>query len=198
MGDALSKAPAPHDRDQNITTNNIMNSKLKHSRAAAYYKNATQYLAGGVSSNFRLDMKPFPLFFDHASGSHLVDVDGNDYVDYALSMGPVILGHAHAEVDEAVARELRRGQLFAGQNTLELDLAREVCSQVPCAELVRFSLSGSEAVQGALRAARAFTGRNHIVKFEGQYHGWFDNIFVGVHPPRRGARRAQRTQRRTG
>ena len=155
----------------------------KHSQSAAYYETARQYLPGGVSSNFRLGMKPFPLFFDHASGSHLVDVDGNEYVDYVLGMGPVILGHAHPEVNDAVARELPRGQLFAGQHQLELELARAVCSLIPCAEMVRFSLSGSEAVQAALRAARAFTGKNRIVKFEGQYHGWFDSIFVGVHPP---------------
>jgi glutamate-1-semialdehyde 2,1-aminomutase len=159
-----------------------MNTANKFSKSATYYHDAVQHLAGGVSSNFRLGMKPFPLFFDHASGSHLVDVDGNDYIDYALGMGPVILGHAHPAVNEAVARELHRGQLFAGQNTLELDLAREICALVPCAELVRFSLSGSEAVQAALRVARAVTGRTRIVKFEGQYHGWFDNIYVSVHP----------------
>jgi glutamate-1-semialdehyde 2,1-aminomutase len=159
-----------------------MSSQIKYARSQASYERARKYLPGGVSSNFRLGMKPFPLFFDHAKGAYLFDVDGNEYVDYVLGMGPVILGHAHPEVEQDVHNALRRGQLFAGQHDLELELAAEVCSLVPCAEMVRFSLSGSEAVQAALRAARAFTGRNRIVKFEGHYHGWFDNVFVSVKP----------------
>src|SRR5579872_1293648 len=159
-----------------------MITESKYSQSAAYYESAKRYLPGGVSSNFRLGMKPFPLCFDRGSGSRLIDVDGNEYVDYVLGMGPVILGHAHPEVNNAVSRVLNRGQLFAGQHALELDLAREVCSLIPCAELVRFSLSGSEVVQAALRAARAYTGRNRIAKFEGQYHGWLDNIYVSVNP----------------
>ncbi len=154
----------------------------KYLQSGARYAEARKYLSGGVSSNFRQGMKPFPLFFKNAQGSKLYDVDGNHYIDYVLGMGPVILGHAHAAVNSAVAVSLTEGQLFAGQHEAELELAREICSIVPCAEMVRFSMSGSEGVQGALRLARAFTGRNRIAKFEGHYHGWFDNVFVSVHP----------------
>lgn len=152
-----------------------------HARSIALYQQACELLAGGVSSNFRLG--PAPLFFARAEGSRLYDVDGNSYVDYALGMGPVILGHAPPAVTEAVAATLRCGQLYAGQHEGELELTRRFKELVPCAELVRFGMSGSEMVQAALRAARAATGRRLVVKFEGHYHGWFDTVLVSVHPP---------------
>jgi len=151
-------------------------------RSARLYEEARKYLPGGVSSNFRLGMRPFPLFFERANGSKLYDTDGNEFVDYALGMGPVILGHGALAVNRAVEESLKRGQLYAGQHEAEVMLAHEICDVVPCAEMVRFSLSGSEAIQAAIRLARAFTGRSKIIKFEGHYHGWFDNIFVSVQP----------------
>lgn len=157
-------------------------TQRSYARSARYYEEAQRYMPGGVNSNFRLGMEPFPLFFERAEGCKLCDVDGNEYVDYALGMGPVILGHADPAVTEAVKASLAQGQLYGGQHGAELTLAREICELVPCAEMVRFSLSGSDAVQAALRVARAFTGRRKIVKFEGHYHGWFDNIFVSVRP----------------
>lgn len=157
-------------------------SKKGYERSERYYEEARTLMPGGVSSNFRLGMKPLPLYFERAQGSRLYDADGNEYVDYALGMGPVILGHANPSVNDAVKASLEKGQLFAGQHEMELALARIFRKIVPCAEMVRFSLSGSEAVQAALRAARAFTGRRTIIKFEGHYHGWFDNVFVSVHP----------------
>jgi glutamate-1-semialdehyde 2,1-aminomutase len=152
------------------------------SLSQSLYNEAKKHAPGGVHSNVRLGMKPFPLFFKRAQGAHLWDVDGNEYIDYALGMGPVILGHAVAEVNEAIGRCIAEGQLYAGQHEEELLLARIICEIVPCAEMVRLSLSGSEAVQAALRAARAATGRKKIIKFEGHYHGWFDNVDVSVHP----------------
>ena len=109
--------------------------------------------------------------------------DGNVYIDYALGMGPNILGHAPPAVTDAVSRTLGIGQLFAGQHPLELELAIKLCSCVRSAQLVRFGLSGSEMVQAALRVARAYTGRPEIIKFEGHYHGWFDNIFINQSGP---------------
>lgn len=156
--------------------------KRDYPRSADYHGRAKRVLPGGVSSNFRLGAAPFPMFFERAQGSRIWDVDGNEYLDYVLGMGPVILGHAHPKVNEAVEGALARGQLFAGQHNLELELAEEVCDVIPCADMVRFSSSGSEVVQAAIRLARAFSGRNRIVKFEGHYHGWFDNVFVSVHP----------------
>jgi glutamate-1-semialdehyde 2,1-aminomutase len=149
--------------------------------STALHEEASRYLAGGVSSNFRLG-GPVPLFFARACGSRVYTVDDRNYVDYALGMGPVILGHAPPKVIRKVSECLADGQLYAGQHEAEQTLARLVCSAVPCAERVRFGCSGSEAVQAALRLARGCTGRDKIVKFEGHYHGWFDNIYVGVHP----------------
>ena len=158
---------------------------MDYSKSESLYERAREHLGGGVSSNFRYGgygESPVPLFYSGGSGSRLGDVDGNTYIDYVLANGPIILGHAPAPVLDAVRRTLSMGQLFAGQHELELELARRLTEIVPCAELVRFASSGSEAVQAALRLARAHTGRRRIVKFEGHYHGWLDNIFMSVAP----------------
>lgn len=139
-------------------------------------------MAGGVSSHFRMAGAPHPLFFTKAEGSRIYDVDGNEYLDFTLSQGPTILGHSHPEVLRRVEEETRLGQLFAGQHEMELDLAEKLQSLIPCAELIRFSNSGSESVQAALRLARGYTGRKKYIKFEGQYHGWFDNVLISQHP----------------
>ena len=115
-------------------------------------------------------------------GSHLWDVDGNEYIDYVLGRGPLLLGHSHPEVIEATCEQLRKGQIYAAQHELEFELAERICRIVACAELVRFGISGSEAVHGALRLARAATGKQTIIKFEGQYHGWLDNILYSLSP----------------
>src|SRR5204863_394424 len=146
------------------------------------YQEAQQYLAGGVSSNFRLGVPPLPLFFERAEGSQLFDVDGNSYVDYMLAMGPVVLGHAAEGPVRAAQAWLERGQLFGGQSPVEVEFGRRVCAVVPCAERVRVCSSGTEAVQLAFRLARGSTGKRLIVKFEGHYHGWMDSALVSVHP----------------
>ncbi len=158
-------------------------TRHSYANSSRLHAEACEVLAGGVNSNFRLNGQPVPLVFDRAAGSHMYDVDGNDYVDYALGMGPNILGHAPEPVVRAVADSLAAGQLFAGQHHAEAVLARRVQQIVPCAELVRFGVAGSEMDQAALRLARAYTGRSQIVKFEGHYHGWFDTILVSVAPP---------------
>ncbi|MDQ2803315.1 MAG: aspartate aminotransferase family protein [Pseudomonadota bacterium] len=144
---------------------------------------ASQWLPGGVSSNFRLGISPTPLVFERAEGACLFDADGNKLIDYYLGMGPMILGHTPPEVVEAARQQLARGILYGGQSAIEAEAARLVCEMVPCAERVRFNTSGSEAVQAALRLARAATGRRTVVKFEGHYHGWFDNMLWSVAPP---------------
>jgi glutamate-1-semialdehyde 2,1-aminomutase len=152
-------------------------------RSHELYELAKQTLAGGVSSNVRLLGKPHPLFFDRAEGALIYDVDGNEYLDYVLAQGPMILGHSHPAVLDAVNAAMRRGQLYAGQHMLEIDLAQKLVEIVPSAELCRFGLSGSEMVQAAMRLARAVTGRTLILRFEGHYHGWFDNVLISVAPP---------------
>jgi glutamate-1-semialdehyde 2,1-aminomutase len=151
------------------------------SASRQYHESARTRIAGGVNSNVRLSGSA--ICFASGKGSRLTDVDGNVYIDYALGMGPNILGHAPVAVTDEVARTLGIGQLFAGQHALELDLANKFCSCVRSAELVRFGLSGSEMVQAAMRVARAYTGKPEIIKFEGHYHGWFDNIFINNSGP---------------
>ncbi len=143
---------------------------------------ASRYLPGGVNSNFRLGISPTPLVFDHADGPYLYDIDGNRLIDYYLGMGPMILGHRPHAVVEAVQEQLGRGILFGGQSEIEFEAAELVCDMLPSAERVRFSSSGTEAIQAALRLSRAATGRGVIIKFEGHYHGWLDNVLWSVAP----------------
>lgn len=158
-----------------------MTKSYAHSKTL--FERACKVLAGGVSSEFRKFSQPHPLFYTHGAGSHLWDVDGNQYLDFTLSQGPLILGHSHPAVLEAVECASRSGQLFAGQHLQELELAEKLQALIPCAELIRFSLSGSEADHAALRLARAVTGRPKFLRFEGHYHGWLDNVAYGIAAP---------------
>jgi len=130
----------------------------------------------------RAASKPLPLFFRAASGSRLTDVDGNSYIDYSLAWGPLILGHSHPEIVSAVTEQVGRFQLLGAQHELEVRVARKLCETIPCAELVAFGNTGSEAVQLAFRLAREFTGRRKVLKFEGHYHGWPDSVLVSYRP----------------
>ena len=143
---------------------------------------ASQSLPGGVNSNYRLGIAPTPLVFERGEGPYLYDADGNRLIDYYLGMGPMILGHNPAPVLEAVKEELGAGILYAGQSRIEQEAARLVCQMVPCAERVRFNCAGSEVVQAVIRLARAATQRSVIIKFEGHYHGWMDNILWSIAP----------------
>lgn len=142
------------------------------------YAEAQRHLAGGVSTIMRADAKPFPLYFDRAVGSHITDVDGNDYLDYALAFGPLVLGHSHPAVVSAVVDQVRRGQTYGAQHRLEPAVAGLLLRCLSWADQVVYSNTGTEAVQVALRLARAATGRSRFVKFEGHYHGWMDNVLV--------------------
>jgi glutamate-1-semialdehyde 2,1-aminomutase len=118
----------------------------------------------------------------HGWGPYLFDIDGNRLIDYYLGMGPMILGHNPPAVIDAAMTQLHKGILFAGQTEVEFEAARLVCQLVPCAQRVRFGSSGTEVIQAAMRLARAATGRKTIVKFEGHYHGWLDNVQWSVAP----------------
>ncbi len=155
----------------------------EYTQSRILYERARRVLAGGVSSAFRQNSFPFPLFYKSASGSRITDVDGNEYIDFSLSQGPMFLGHSHPAVFQKVVAYSCGGQLFAGQHILELELAEKLNKIIPCAELLRFSLSGSEAIHAALRVARAVTRRPRFIRFEGHYHGWFDNVAFGVSGP---------------
>ncbi|NEE01896.1 aspartate aminotransferase family protein [Phytoactinopolyspora halotolerans] len=145
-------------------------------RTAELRDHARTLTPGGVHSNVRLAGPS--VFFERGEGAWLYDVDGNGYVDYLLGQGPNFLGHASTRVNDAVARESRRGTIFGGQHVLENEAGELFLDTVGWAERVRFGLTGTEADQVALRLARAATGRTKFVRFEGTYHGWLDNVLV--------------------
>ncbi len=156
-----------------------MNTALRtYDRSRALHERAQASLAGGVSSGFRKNQRPTPLYFREGHGSRLVDVDGNEVIDYTLAYGPQILGHSHPAVVQAVQQQVARGQTFGAQNELEPRLAEKLVRLLPACERITFSTTGSEAVQVALRLARAHTGRSMIIRFAGHYHGWMDNILA--------------------
>jgi len=128
-------------------------------------------------------VEPHPIFVTHGQGSKFYDVDGNEYIDYALGLGPLILGHCPRPVIEAVRAQLERGSHFGAPHELEIKVSKRLTELIPSLELIRYNQSGTEAVQAALRVARAYTGKNKIIKFEGHYHGWADNLYVSYAPP---------------
>ena len=158
----------------------LASTATANARSAALFREAQRLLPGGVDSPVRAfrAVGLEPRFIAEASGAYLVDVDGRRYVDYMLSWGPLILGHAHPAVVEAIGRTAARGTSFGAPSPLELDLARRVQRCVPSMELLRFVNSGTEATMSALRVARAFTERAKIVKFAGCYHGHADLLLV--------------------
>lgn len=154
-----------------------------YTESATLLARAQQVLAGGVSSEFRKYNHPHAIFYSHADGTRIYDVDGNEYLDFTLSQGPLLLGHNHPHVVKRVDDYARLGQLYAGQHILELELAEKLQQIIPSAELMRFCLDGSEAVQTAFRLARAKTGKAKFLRFEGHYHGWLDNVAWGLSMP---------------
>ena len=142
---------------------------------------AQQSLTGGVSSPFRAKT-PVPLYFKDGVGARLLDVDGNWYIDYTLGWGPNILGYKHPELIAAVRRAAEGVHDFGAQHEMEYLVSEQIQALVPCAGRVAYSSSGSEAVQAVMRLARAATGRNLILKFEGHYHGWMDSALLSYHP----------------
>jgi glutamate-1-semialdehyde 2,1-aminomutase len=151
-----------------------------YSRSGELLARSKKVLAGGVSSEFRKYNHPHALFYTHGKGSRVYDVDGNEYLDFTLSQGPLILGHSHPHVLKSVQEYSESGQLFAGQHIREIELAEKINNIVPSAELMRFCLDGSEAVHTAFRIARAKTGKQKFLRFEGHYHGWLDNVCWGI------------------
>jgi len=155
-------------------------SHLTLSRSHTLYQEAQQLLPGGVNSPVRAfrGVGGEPIFIDSARGPYLFDVDGNRYLDYVQSWGPMILGHAHPSVVEAVIEASKRGFSFGAPTEAESELAKLVIESVPSIEMVRFVNSGTEATMSALRLARAYTGRHKIIKFSGCYHGHADMLLV--------------------
>ncbi|MBN9629796.1 aspartate aminotransferase family protein [Leifsonia sp. TF02-11] len=151
----------------------------------ALFERAKVTIPGGAGSTARLPRngwKPYPLFMAEGQGSRLRDVDGNEYIDYLLGLGPMILGHRHPQVTQAVTDAVAElGTCFGLPYELEIEAAEKVVAAVPGIDQVRFTNSGSEAVGTAVRLARATTGRRLIVRFEGHYHGWQDTVYWSNH-----------------
>lgn len=144
------------------------------------YQRAVKCMPGGVNSPVRAfrNVGRDPLFIDHANGSHLYDADGDQFIDYVCSWGPDIFGHAYPPIVEAVKKACEKGLTFGACHEGEIILAEKIISHFPSIEMVRLVNSGTEAVMSAIRAARGFTGRNKIIKFEGCYHGHSDALLV--------------------
>ena len=155
-------------------------ARVAADRSAAAYERAVQLLPGGVNSPVRAmrSIGRDPVFVARGEGAELIDVDGNRYVDWVMSWGPLIAGHAHPEVVSAVTAAASAGTSFGAPTEAEVDLAAEVVERVPSAEMVRMTSSGTEASMSAIRVARAATGRDRIVKFAGAYHGHADGLLA--------------------
>jgi glutamate-1-semialdehyde 2,1-aminomutase len=161
-----------------------INYMKKTRKSARLWKEASKIIPGGITANVKY-FEPYPIFIKKAQGSKIYDVDGNAYIDYCLCFGPLILGHGHPAVVEAVQKQLsENGTIIYGTpHELEIKMAHEIKCLVPCAEMVRFVNSGLEATLHAIRVARAYTKKVKIAKFEGHYHGAHDYAAVSVSPP---------------
>src|SRR2546428_7422250 len=154
------------------------------SRVTEQYLKACQYLAGGVSASTRLNRAVgHAMFFDRADGCRVWDLDGREYIDLCCSHGATLLGHGDPRVRKAVEAVLARGAACSYENELHAELARLLCETIPCCERVRFTGSGTEATMHCLRLARANTGRSKILKFEGNFHGFHDQVMFAIGTP---------------
>src|ERR1700758_2133395 len=152
--------------------------KTQRPRSEEIFRRATDVLVGGVNSPVRAfrAVGGDPIIVDRAAGARLWDADGNEFIDYVCSWGALILGHAHPKVVDAIAGQARRGTSFGMPTELEVELATRIRKALPSCEKVRFVSSGTEATMSAVRLARAATGRDLIIKFEGCYHGHSDSF----------------------
>ena len=152
-------------------------------KSQAMQKRAEKVLPLGVNSNFRYWGEGLTPYVDKAKGAYLWDVDGRRFIDYRMAFGPIILGHAYDEVDAKVIEEVKNGVLFAMTGELEIEVAEMIVEMCPAVDMVRFACSGTEATMHAIRVARAFTGREIILKFEGNYHGFHDHTLWSTYAP---------------
>ena len=157
-----------------------MTVSLRDTKSGALYGRALQYLPGGVNSPVRAmqSIGRDPIFVDRADGAELQDVDGNRYVDWMMSWGPLIHGHAHPTILEAVQKAAEHGTTFGAPTQGEVDLAEEITRRMPSVEMIRMTSSGTEASMSAIRLARAATGREKLLKFSGAYHGHLDGLLA--------------------
>ena len=155
---------------------------MNRDRSAELFKRAKELIPGGVNSPVRAakSVNADPLFIQKGQGCYIWDVDGNRYIDYVCSWGPLILGHAHPAVLEAIKEVIQNGTSFGAPTELEVEMAEMIVEMIPSVEMVRMVNSGTEATMSAIRLARAYTGRQKIVKFDGCYHGHSDSLLVAA------------------
>jgi glutamate-1-semialdehyde 2,1-aminomutase len=146
------------------------------------FERASKVIPGGVHSNARY-IKPFPLFFSKAKGKSVWDIDGNEYVDYFVNHGAIVLGHAYPQVDQAVRKQMESGLAAGYESELTVSAAEDLVRMIPHAEMARFAGSGSDAVASAIQIARGYTGRKKILKIEGGWHGTYDYVCASYRPP---------------
>ena len=157
-----------------------ISSNPKNKNSKHLFSEAQRHIPGGVNSPVRAfgAVGGTPLFFERANGAFMFDADGNRYIDYVLSWGPMLLGHGHKDVLQAIRNQLDKAMTFGTPTDLEVKLANKICSIVPGMEMIRMVNSGTEATMSAIRLARGYTGRDKIIKFEGCYHGHSDSLLV--------------------
>ncbi|MCB0101706.1 MAG: aspartate aminotransferase family protein [Anaerolineales bacterium] len=153
------------------------------SKTQGLQQRAQKVIPLGVNSNFRYWGEGITPYVEKAKGGYLWDVDGKQYIDYRMAFGPIILGHSYDEVDRKVMDEVQRGILFAMTGELEVEVAEMIVAMSPAIDMVRFACSGTEATMHAIRVARAYTGRDIILKFEGNYHGMHDHVLWSTYAP---------------
>lgn len=163
--------------------NPIAEYEARTKKSRQWFHEASDHLPGGVTGNVKFH-KPYPIYASKAKGSHLWDLDGNEYIDYMLCFGPLILGHGHPRVIKAIHDQLERDgtTIFGPPHELEAKMAERLNRIFPCAERTRFTNSGLEATMHALRVARGYKRKNRIAKFEGHYHGCYDEALVSLTP----------------
>jgi len=153
-------------------------------RSRQWFERATRVLVEGVSSPSRgpANYGAYPLFLRRGEGAYVEDIDGNRYVDLMMAYGALLLGHSHPAIAEALRQAAQLGTLFAAASEPEVEVAEAIATRVPGVERVRFANTGTEATMAAIRLARGLTGRRRFIKFEGHYHGWYDDFLVSAHP----------------
>ena len=154
----------------------------RYPKSKQMYEDACKIFAMGVGSQVQSFGRPHPLYMVSGRGSAIYDADGNEFIDYLLNYGPLILGHCPKVLNDAVKSQLDKGTAFGEPHELQIEVSRLLIEAIPCFEMVNFNNTGTEAVQAVLRLARAYTGRKKFIKFEGHYHGWMDNVFFSFHP----------------
>ena len=154
----------------------------RHRKVEAVFKKGHKAFTGGMPRNLMFH-KPFPIVIERGEGSKIFDVDGNEYVDFLNNMASLILGHAHPKVLEGVKKAMAKGTVHANPTPIQYEFAELLCDRIPSIEQIRFLNSGTEAAIWAMRLARAFTGKNKILKMEGGYHGLSNEADVSIHPP---------------